>query len=362
MSNVIPLASQLRAGAAAPAWRPRVLLIGATLANDSMEGHVLDALRARGCEAEFFPTTGFGRLPIPLQKALQKGANVLLREPERRIERQLFDAVERARPDLVLVILGSQLSPKTVELLRKRTAVPVVCWCQDSMITLGRQYLLGARYDAVFLKDRHLVEQFSRLIRSTRFHYLAEACNPAVHRPLELTAADRARFGCDVMIAGTLYYFRQEILGALADFDVRIYGHRPAWLLDRLPGRHAGRNVFADDKVRAARAARVALNTLHFGEVDGLNCRVFELAGCGAFQIASARPVLGEHFHPGEEIETFGSVAELVAKVRYFCEHPAEARRIAEAGQRRAHAEHTFAHRIDAMFEVLVRQSREAAP
>ena len=102
------------------------------------------------------------------------------------------------------------------------------------MTTLGRQYLLGAGYDAIFLKDRYMQDLFSRMIKSTSFYYLAEACNPRVHRRIELTAEDVSRFGCDVGIACTLYYYRQEILQQLREFDLKLWGTVPDWLLYRL--------------------------------------------------------------------------------------------------------------------------------
>jgi spore maturation protein CgeB len=350
----------LQAGAAAR--RPRTLVIGSHCFTDSMESHVLDALRELGCTAEFFAARAIGGIETSLQKAMQKAANLLLREPERLVERRLFATIERLQPELILVILGSQLSPKTVQLLRARSQAPIVCWCQDSMTTLGRQYLLGAQYDAVFVKDRYMQSEFSRVFRATPFHYLPEACNPRVHRALQLDSAEQARLGCDVMIAGSLYYYRQEIIAALRAFNVKIYGHRPSWFLDRLPGLHVGREVYGEDKVRAVRAARIALNTLHYSEINGLNCRAFELAGCGAFQIVSARPVLAEHFRIGEEIETFENIDELVEKVRFYLRNPERARRIGDAGGRRAHTEHTFTHRLESLLGTVFTRQRQAAP
>ena len=352
----------MRLAAADTARRPRTLVIGTHCFTDSMESHVLDGLRELGCNAEFFAARGIGGIETTLQKVLQKGVNLLMREPERLAERRLLATVERLQPQLILVILGSQLSPKSVQLLRARSSAPIVCWCQDSMTTLGRQYLLGSQYDAVFVKDRYMQAEFSRVFRSTPFHYLPEACNPRVHRALQLSSEECARLGCEVMIAGTLYYYRQEILGALSAFDVKVYGHRPSWFVDRLPGRHTGRSVYGEDKVRATRAARIALNTLHDSEVNGLNCRAFELAGCGAFQIVSARPVLAEHFRIGEEIESFEGVDELVEKVRFYLRNPERASRIGDAGGRRAHAEHTFARRLESLLATVFGQQRQAVP
>src|SRR6202044_1812577 len=90
------------------------------------------------------------------QKAVHKATTLLLREPERRIERRLLRTIDKFSPTVVLVVLGNQLSPKTIALIRKRTNACIVCWCQDQMTTLGRQFLLGSNYDVVFVKDRYM--------------------------------------------------------------------------------------------------------------------------------------------------------------------------------------------------------------
>jgi spore maturation protein CgeB len=193
------------------------------------------------------------------------------------------------------------------------------------------------------------------MVRSTQFYYLAEACNPRMHRPIELTPADVGYFGCDVMLAGSLYYYRQEILESLAGLDLKVWGYRPGWLVDRLPGRFMGRDVHGDDKVRAALAAKVCLNTLHYGEVDGLNCRAFEIAGCGGFQLISDVPAIAEHFEPDEEIVVFRSVDEMVEKARHYAGHPEAAREIAARGRARAHRDHTYEHRLADILRIALR-------
>jgi spore maturation protein CgeB len=318
-----------------------------------MEAHVVESLNGLGCPTEFATTRIAIPASLPGGALLRKAAEFALREPERLAEPRLLRLCASFAPDLVLVLLGSQLSPKTIERMRGVIQAPIVCWCQDQMTTLGRQYLIGADYDAVFLKDRYLQDLFSRMVNRDRYHYLAEACNPRVHRPIALTDAERQHYACDVTIAGNLYYYRQQILRRLDAFDVKIWGNSPDWLMSRLRGRHMGRAVFGDDKARAVRAARVALNTLHFGEVDGLNCRAFELAGCGAFQLITSKPVVAEHFTPGVEIATFESVDDLVDKIRYYIDRPAVTAEIARRGQARAHREHTYEHRLREIFRIV---------
>lgn len=325
----------------------RVLVIGAAAHPDSFEWHVIDSLRNMGCRPRLFHARhAVAGVAGAVSKAVRKIQATVLREPERLIETKLLRGVREFSPDLILVLLGNQLSPKTIDSIRKLTRVPLVCWCQDQMTTLGRQYLLGGGYDAVFVKDRYMLDLFSRMIRSTAFHYLPEACNPRMHRPIEMTAADRDRYGCEVMLAGTLYYYRQSILQQLDGFNVKVWGSKPDWLVDRLPGRFMGRLVYGDEKVRATLAAKVCLNTLHYAEVDGLNCRAFEIAGCGGFQLISHVPVLDQHFVPDTEVVSYRSTDELIEKVRHFLHHPEAARAIASRGQARAHRDHTYEKRL----------------
>ena len=332
---------------------PRIFLVGYERVTDSFEWHILESLKNLRCETGFFATqAASATMPRVLDMAFRKARNLLLREPERLFESRLLRAVDEFQPSLLLVVQGNQLSPKTIRRLRSVSKTPMVCWCQDAMTSLGRQFFLGSEYDAVFVKDRYMQDLFSRMIKSTSFYYLPEACNPRVHRSVELTLEDQQRYGCDVMIAGTLYYYRQEILRQLADFDLKVWGVRPDWLLNRLDRRHGGKMIFAEEKALAMSTARICLNTLHYGEVNGLNCRAFEIAGCGGFQLITSVPVLSSHFDVGTEVVEFRSTEQLVELIRYYLDQPELAAKIARQGQVRAHRDHTYEHRLKELLRV----------
>jgi spore maturation protein CgeB len=335
----------------------RVLVIGSYAYADSFEWHLVDSLGHIGCTVQLFHNRkSLAGLAGSAEKALQRATDLVIREPERRMEPRLLRTIGEFSPEVILVALGNQLSPKTMALIRKNSNARIVCWCQDQMTTLGRQFLLASSYDAVFVKDRYMLDLFSRMIRSTPFYYLPEACNPRMHRPMDVSERDRELYGCDVMIAGTLYYYRQEILlqliQQLKGLDLKVWGSKPEWLLDRLPGRYMGRHVHGDDKVRAALCAKICLNTLHYGEVDGLNCRAFELAGCGGFQMVTRVSVLAEHFEPEVEVASFASVDELIEKTAYYLRNPSAAADIAVRGRLRAHRDHTYERRLDELLRI----------
>jgi spore maturation protein CgeB len=95
------------------------------------------------------------------------------------------------------------------------------------------------------------------------------------------------------------------------------------------------------------------VNTMYLAEVEGVNCRLFEAAGCGAFQIADWKPALPELFEPEREIVTSRSREELREKVDYYLARPEERRAIADRAYARAHREHTYEIRLQQMFESL---------
>jgi spore maturation protein CgeB len=326
---------------------PRILVIGSAALADSMESHVLDSLEHLGIEHAFVSTD----LPTPFSSGFARGAAasmaaLLLREPERLADRRIIAAARGLQPDLVISILGNRLSPKSVALLRRHTTAPIVCWCQDQLTTLGRQYLLGSGYDVVFVKDLYMLELFTSMLRASAFRYLPEACNVRVHRPVALPDAMRSRYACDISMIGSVYYYRQDILQQLSQFNLKVWGRSYDWMIDRLPGRLMGREVVLAEKGYAALAASISLNTLHYAEINGLNCRAFELAGFGAFQMVTHKPVLAEHFVPDEEIVSFGSADELLDKVRYYLERPELRARIGQRAHVRAHRDHSYEARL----------------
>jgi spore maturation protein CgeB len=69
--------------------------------------------------------------------------------------------------------------------------------------------------------------------------------------------------------------------------------------------------------------------------------RHFEIAGAGALLMTEAQPGLDRLFEPGREMVTFENADDCVDKVRYFLSHPAEAKRMARAGQARVLCDHS---------------------
>lgn len=331
----------------------RIFFIGASnLPPDSMEKHIVEVLTAMGHEVRHLNMRNIVRINPKMDAVAEYVLRNFLREPERLGERRLLKLLSEFQPDFVLVLLGSMLSPKTVQRMRKIFSGKIVCWCQDQLTTMGRQYLIGSEYDKVFVKDHYLVDLFRSHV-GMDVDYMPEACNPVYHKRVELRGEDIAHYASEICTFGNIYYYRQAILESLTKYDLQVWGHRPDWLVDRLGGKFKGRPVYEEEKCKAMAGAKIVLNTLHFGEINGLNCRAFEVAGCGGFQLASYSPVIQEHFVVGEQIEVFKDKAELLQKVDYYLNNQDKAKAIAMSGMKRAHAEHTYEHRLKKLIETI---------
>jgi spore maturation protein CgeB len=79
--------------------------------------------------------------------------------------------------------------------------------------------------------------------------------------------------------------------------------------------------------------------------------RMFEAAGAGSCQVTDAMPGIEDFFRPGTEILVANDGADVARIVSETID--ADARRIGEAGRRRALADHTYAQRAVRMDAIL---------
>jgi spore maturation protein CgeB len=287
-----------------------------------------------------------GRSTITKNGAIVLSRSVSIAEA---YQRRLVATAARCNLDVV-VSTHSTLLPSTVASL-KRTGCKVAFWFPDSVANIDRQLMLAAGYDAVFFKDRLLVERL-RSLSDISVHYLPEACNPAWHRPQERAEVDPV-----VVVAGNLYPSRVLLLERLhqAGVPLALYGSGyPRWLrgfeVQHLPVHPP---VYRNEKARVFRSAAAVLNNLHPAEMDSVNCRLFEGAGCGAVVICEDRPVLAGLFEPELEVLTFTNFDELMDQVRIVLKDSATGTRIGDAAAVKAHASHTYQHRLTELLRVL---------
>jgi spore maturation protein CgeB len=271
-----------------------------------------------------------------------------------RLQSKLVDLVKHVQPDLVLVA-SKDIPPDVVAKTKAACSAPVVCWYTDPVWHLGNESNLAKTFglfDFTFVKEPALARKLS--LGYANVHLLPEACNPIWHRRVVLTDVNRFKYGSTVAGIGTLHSHRARTLEPFCDKQLRIWGdYVPRGV--RSPTRRCYMNHFVaeEEKPVALLAADIVINTIGPWEFEGVNCSLFEIAGCGAFQIAASKPSLRNNFVPEQEIVTFGSPEELTEKVDYYLQRPEHRAAIADRAYRRAHAEHTYEHRLKEMLRII---------
>lgn len=258
------------------------------------------------------------------------------------------------------VIVGHDfLWPVEVAELKRRTGAVVAMWFPDSLMNIGRGLFMNAAYDALFFKDPYIVHTLAHVL-ATPVHYLPECFNPAKHWLPEDAIGSDTIYRCDITTAGNTHAYRVAFFKHLTGYNVKQWGNYPPLWLPTGPvaNMHQRRQALNHEKVRAFRNAKIVVNNLHYGEVWGVNVRCFEAAGAGAFQMVDWRPGLSQLFEDGKELVTFTSMADLKQKIDYWLPRETERRAIGQAGMRRAHAEHTYRHRLDLLLATLSGRER----
>lgn len=282
------------------------------------------------------------------------------------VSQAVLAKVERFAPDLVLALAQAPLSRQALKRL-KSLGVPSVMWFVEDFRVFPYWRAYAPLYDAFAVIQKEPFFSELAAVGQTNVLYLPLAADPAVHRPLELSPAERARFGAEVGFMGAGYPNRRVAFRSLADRDLAIWGTE--WEDEPLLApklKAPGKRLTVDEYVAVFNATKINLNlhsSVHADPVvsggDFVNPRTFELAACGAFQLVDARTLLPELFAP-DELAVFSDLAELRSLIELWLARPEERRNTAERARKRVLAEHSYAHRLAVLLDFC--QGRLAIP
>lgn len=325
-----------------------------------------------GLEVETYPLGD--RIHESLQVAGARDAASVARVRAMEVLRCL-ETIRASQHENVFLINGYLLAifyPGFFPALRAQ-AKRIITWQLDDPYYIDMTLGFVAHVDYVFTCDTATLPLYRQLGKLAE--YLPLGCSPDVNRPTESPSG----YKYDLCFVGAPFKGsrRIELLDALAP---ELAAHRSlimgATSLDRwsenlrnyslLANQIVDRFVPNNEALRCMAESLINLN-LHkdsYGHAWDRNTRglianspcerTFVLAGCGAFQLVDdTRPDLAESFEVGREIVTFSDLDDLREKIRYFLSHEYERKRIARAAFERAHAQHTYAHRAERIFNVV---------
>lgn len=325
----------------------RIGIVGPT-GTDEFATNIAESLPTLGAEAVLLgPAT-----PRPAARPMRLASEVIRRQSaatETWLQKRLVRQVRHEHLDAVLSVQNS-LMPTVVQSFHD-TGAKVVLWYQDAISNMGRQAMLAAPYDALFVKDALLAQRLTN-VYGLPATYLPEACNPRIHRPIGHPGSKPY-----IAVVGSIYPSRARLLERLhhARVPLHLFGPgAPSWYDGRaLKDLPSSPYVTGPAKSRVFREARGVLNNLHPAEMTSVNCRLFEAAGAGAAVLCEARATLPDLFVPQLEVLSFNTFDELVTQCRQLLDDPTLQVTLGTAANRRAYRDHTYAHRLQEILSVL---------
>jgi spore maturation protein CgeB len=253
------------------------------------------------------------------------------------------------KPDLFFTIFGFDHDREVIEYIRKKGIV-TACWWLNDPFQIKRSLVQASNYDYYFTNSKFTLMEYAASGINNAF-FLPVGAFPAVHRKLSDEGKPH-----DICFAGDWGATREKMLLSLAtDFRVSIWG---PWE-KKLDKNSILRKCIVKDgfftpeeMVVMFNSSKIVLN-LHswFGNWNyGVNPRLFEANGCGAFQLSDYKEEIPELFEPGKEIALYNDFDELKQRAAFYLSADKERQDIAEKGLARTQKQHTYRHRMEEMF------------
>ena len=262
-----------------------------------------------------------------------------------KLNRDLLALARRHKPEMVFIYRGSHVFASTLRSLRQALpGVRLVGYNNDDPFSpryapyVWRHFVRSLPdYDLALAYRHRNLEDFKRA-GAPRVELLRSWFLPDKNRPVELSAAERERFGADVSFVGHFENDgREKLIERLIgqEFDFKLFGpewERGAELSPAIRSLGKIGAVRGEDYNKALCGTQIAICLLSKLNRDTYTRRCFEIPAAGTFMLAEYTEDLASLFAEGVEAEYFRDADELLAKIRRYLADDTLRRRIAKAG------------------------------
>jgi spore maturation protein CgeB len=304
----------------------------------------------------------------PLTRLAQRVQNRYLAGPLiGRLNRDLIALARECRPQVVFIYRGTHVLPATLSALSALSPRPVLLgynnddpFAPSQPRSLWRHFMAAIpRYDALLAYRQHNLDEY-RAAGAARVRLLRSWYVPARNHPVELDAADRDRYGCDVVFVG---HFeddgRADLLDAIASAGLRLRLFGPGYEWDPVLARYPRLAALAPVSLvwgeaynKALCGAKIALCFLSRLNRDTYTRRCFEIPACGTMLLSEYSEDLAGLFAPGIEADYFHDRASLLQQLQRYLASDALRASVASAGAARVVADgHDVTSRMRELLE-----------
>jgi spore maturation protein CgeB len=257
----------------------------------------------------------------------------------------------------------STASAELTELVNhyRQKSIPTVFWCKEDPVHFHRFLATAALFDFVFTTDVGSIPLYKQMLRHTRVYLLPFACQPLLHNPVEQTM--RLNAACFAGSYYVRYPQRARDLEAVVDGVSAVC---PVAIYDRYynsPDTNYHFPIKYQSLIKGSLPPE-QIDLAYKGYVYGINIntvkksgsmfarRVFELLGSGTVTVSNDSLGIRQFF--GELVVASDDRAEIEGRMAQLAINPLLRGKLALAGLRKVLMEHTYAHRLARIQQIVL--------
>jgi hypothetical protein len=255
-----------------------------------------------------------------------------------------------ARPvDWVFVYAsGTEISAGVIRRISEELGIPTVNMCLDDKQSWtgpfmgdhsGGQIGIAGAFDLSWTSARVACDWY--LVEGGRPIYLPEGFDASTHHPMKVEQ------DIPVSFIGGAYGYRPAVINYLLKrgVPVQTFGH--GW-----PG---SQWIANPNEIMNRSVINLGMGGIGYSErLTNVKGRDFEITGTGGgVYLTNFNADLARHFMVGDEILCYSHRNEMLELIRYYLDHPDEARAIGKRGHERGWREHRWLHRYQRILEIL---------
>jgi spore maturation protein CgeB len=274
------------------------------------------------------------------------------------MNQKLLARVKEWQPAVTLFSLYTdQFEPLVVEKLREYTKT--LCFFHDDTWRVEYSRYWAQHFDFFTTPDVHGEMKYREIGLHNAIHF-PFGCNEQIFRKMDVPK----KF--DVSFVGGWHPYRKWLIKRLEKngIDVEVLGHHwPNGEIDQ----DGMVRVFNESRINLnlsnsapwdvrylMSSPRGLINRLHSKKnIEQLKARIFEVNGCGSFQLSYYVEGLESCYDINREIGVYTDPDDLVEKVKFYLAHAELRESIAAAGLARTLHEHTFNQRFHKVFQIM---------
>ena len=260
-----------------------------------------------------------------------------------RVNRQIVHLVSRETFDLVWLDKGLEIKPETLRKAKESSPrTKIVGYSPDDMGSKHNQsknfLACLPHYDLYCTTKSYNVQELKDL-GCPRVTFTGNAYDPATHRPMDLSADEKAKFGGTVGFIGTFEEQRAKSIAFLAEHGIRVGVWGDGWKENCGLGHKnlviRGGSIYGDSYAKALCSFDIVLGFLRKINRDLQTSRSIEIPACGTFMLAERTNEHLELFEEGKEAEFLGRMKNCWKRLDTIRPTRKKRKQIAQAGRER---------------------------